>query len=239
MAKQSRGVEQSAAKRGVADCGQRSTEGYMISDESKVKIDVDFIKIAKRAAGGYGTLVSESDRGCALVGASMIDGTISCLLRCFFIDEKRAVDGLMAQGRPLSTFSSRIDLCRAIGLISQEMYLDLNTVRKIRNAAAHFDPEAPAGHEFSFSDPQVADRCRSLATCPTETRNSLLPRMIFQQFVGTVSAIFAEYARNSRIATDFGAHSLGRKMLLELLPTADFKGYLLGSLKSLWSDDPK
>ena len=82
-------------------------------DEQKARIDVDFIKLAKRAADGTTVLRAESDRGCALVAASMLDGTVEMLLRCFFLDERKIVDDLLAPGRPLATFSSRVDTYRA------------------------------------------------------------------------------------------------------------------------------
>ncbi|GMU83158.1 MAG: hypothetical protein AMXMBFR47_30290 [Planctomycetota bacterium] len=199
-------------------------------------VNEDFIRLAKRAADGTEVLRSESDRGCALVGASMLDGTIEYLLRCFFLDEKRAVDGLLARGRPLATFSARIDVCRAVGLVSQELYSDLTIVRKIRNAAAHFEPESLTGHEFRFTEPAVADRCKCLASVPEQVRNQLPPRTTFELFTGLVSAIFAEYARNSRIVKDIGdyAHTskgvkkepfieIRRRLLLELLPTVNFQ----------------
>jgi DNA-binding MltR family transcriptional regulator len=197
-----------------------------MANNPKPQVDTDFIKVAKRAAEGAAVLRSESDRGCVLVAASMLDATIESLLRSFFLDEKKVVNGLLGQGRPLATFSSRVDTCRAVGVISQDMYSDLHIVRKIRNGAAHFDASNPSGHEFSFSDHSVSDRCRALASCPQDMRVRLPPRTIFELFVGLSSAIFAEYARNSGIAKDCGAHAIGRKMLLELLPTVDFRVHL-------------
>jgi len=197
-----------------------------MANEPTPTIDVDFIKLAKRAADGTSVLRSESDRGCALVAASMLDATVERLLRCFFLDEEKVVDALLGPGRPLSTFSSRVDTCRAIGLISHELHSDISIVRRIRNAAAHFDPDNASGHEFSFSEQSIADRCRALATCPQDMHNSLPPRLTFEVFVSMVSAIFAEYARNSRIAKDYDAQDLGRRMLLELLPKVDFRKHL-------------
>ena len=197
------------------------------------QINVDFIKLAERAADGTAVLRSESDRGCALVAASMLDATLDSLLRCFFLDEKKVVDSLLGQGRPLATFSSRIDACRAIGLISHDLHSDLNIVRKIRNAAAHFDPDNTSGHKFSFSDQSIADRCRALANYPQDMLNKLPPRLTFVLFVTLVSAIFAEYVRNSRIAKDYKVHLLGRQMLLELLPSVDFRRYIQNCITRL------
>jgi len=200
------------------------------------QIDVDFINLAERASQGSHVLRSESDRGCALVAASMLDSTLASVLRCFFIDEDKVVDGLLDQGRPLATFSSRVDTARAIGLISHDLYADLHVVRRIRNAAAHFDGDSPSGHEFRFLEQSVTDRCRALANCPPEIRDRLPPRLAFELFVGMVSAVFAEYARNARILNDHGMHSTGRRMLLDLLPTVDFRGHLQKATDALQRD---
>jgi hypothetical protein len=63
--------------------------------------------------------------------------------------------------------------------------------------------------------------------------NILPPRLVFELFVGMVSAVFAEYARNSRIAKDYKAHPIGRQMLLELLPSVNFRGHLQACIDKL------
>lgn len=58
---------------------------------------------------------------------------------------------------PLSTFSARIVLARALNWIDDAAYHDLNKIRSIRNDFAHsFD------HELSFDDQSILDRCSNL-----------------------------------------------------------------------------
>ena len=57
---------------------------------------------------------------------------------------------------PLGSFSARIDLAYALGLIGKKAARDLHLIRKIRNDFAH-DPKT-----IMFDDDRVAKRCSEL-----------------------------------------------------------------------------
>lgn len=105
-------------------------------------------------------MFSESDRGCILIGASVLDETLKLYLRSRLErDEhiaKYASEPLFSGMGPLSTFSSRIKLSYCLGLIEKWEFEDLERIRKIRNKAAH---------EYSgksFSDNEIVQITKEL-----------------------------------------------------------------------------
>ncbi len=108
----------------------------------------------------WNILMGESDRGCVLVGAALVDECLASLLRTAFIDE--VADKLLVGDRPVSSFSARCHVARAIGLIDAKEYADLDLVRKVRNEAAHF--EKKRGFDTGFSNEVTKGRCLELST---------------------------------------------------------------------------
>jgi hypothetical protein len=82
-------------------------------------------------------LQNESDRGLALVGASVIDDKLRSTLRSFLVDCKAASKLVEGGNAPVGTFSSRIDACLAMGLIEQFESEEITLIRKVRNEFAH------------------------------------------------------------------------------------------------------
>jgi DNA-binding MltR family transcriptional regulator len=103
----------------------------------------------------YLELDNESDRASAVLCAAFLDHELEVLLRRFMRDIKETNE-LFQQMQPLSTFSSKIKFAYVLGLISHEVYHDLNLIRRIRNDFAH-DRRAR-----SFTETEIASRCLSL-----------------------------------------------------------------------------
>lgn len=94
-----------------------------------------------RFEGLFVEMLSESDRGCILTGASVLDDLLAGLLkkrlgRTEHVS-KLAMGPLFASMGPLSSFSARIKLAYCLDLISQWEFDDLELIRRIRNKAAH------------------------------------------------------------------------------------------------------
>lgn len=183
--------------------------------------------IAKRAAEGAERLHRESDRGSALVGAAMIDELLGALLRAYFDDERGIVDDLLEGAHaPLGVFSARIKLLRALSLISDEMYRDLESIREIRNLAAHFDRRRGLGFDTGFSAPPVAARCRSFVCLPPNWPAEMSPRRTFELLVGMLGAVLGEHVR----AWTLARAPLGRAMTADLMhrvvPTIDMREHM-------------
>lgn len=71
-----------------------------------------------------------------LVGAEL-DRALELVLRAYLPPGKARKELFSGGTPPLGTFSSKISLCRALHLISEEEYALLHVIRKIRNEFAH------------------------------------------------------------------------------------------------------
>jgi hypothetical protein len=99
-------------------------------------------------------LNSQTDRGAAVIAAAVLDDLLQMLLTARFIalgSERH--DVLFKRiGAPLSSFSSKIELCFAVGVISNDARLGLHAIREIRNAFAH------RIEQITFNHADVASR---------------------------------------------------------------------------------
>lgn len=130
------------------------------------------------------TLKPETDRGCALVSTAYLDSRLENLLRDFFVPNSQVSDELLGQAKPIGTFSSRIDLSYALGLIGHQERRDLHLIRKIRNEFGH-------GHiPMDFDSPSIASRCRELRSKKLES--DLPMRMRFVSAVQTILAAIGD-----------------------------------------------
>lgn len=98
-------------------------------------------------------MFSESDRGCILIGASVLDDLLASLLQNYLKRNehvcKQAMEPLFSGMGPLASFSSRIKLTYCLGLIKKWEFEDLERIRKIRNKAAHeFTPKTFTNKEI-------------------------------------------------------------------------------------------
>ena len=83
-------------------------------------------------------LEHQSDRGAALVAASMVQIALTRTMRCRIADYKDCVEILFDKdGAPLGTFSATIKVARAFGIVGPVFEGMLNAVRNIRNQFAH------------------------------------------------------------------------------------------------------
>lgn len=98
----------------------------------------------------------ETDRGRALVAASLIEEMLEEVLRAFLLEGAATKNLFDAANAPLSTFSAKASASRALGLISIEEFRDVELVRKIRNEFAH-------NVLCSFENPKVGDWARALS----------------------------------------------------------------------------
>jgi mannitol operon repressor len=95
---------------------------------------------------------AETDRGKALVSASVVEEMLTEILRAFLADSaetKRLFDA------PLSTLSAKALMCRSLRLISAVEFRDIDLVRKVRNEFAH-------SVTCSFKDQKIRDWAQKL-----------------------------------------------------------------------------
>ena len=84
-----------------------------------------------------GELQGASDRAAAIVGASLVDESLTDALRTMLHQHSKTLARLFDQPGPIGTFSAKIDLGLAIGAYGERLHSDLDTIRRIRNRFAH------------------------------------------------------------------------------------------------------
>ena len=84
-------------------------------------------------------LVTESDRGAVLVGASVVEAQMETFFRKIALPgiSKKGLKDCLDFSGPLGTFSSRIELAYMLRLISPDLRKSMRTLRKLRNNVAH------------------------------------------------------------------------------------------------------
>jgi hypothetical protein len=102
------------------------------------------------------TLTAETDRGVALICAAYLGEELRALLEKSLVEAPSVVGKLFEGTGPFATFSSRIDVAFANGLLSDDRRRALHLIRRIRNDFAH-DPG-----ERRFRDADMSARCREL-----------------------------------------------------------------------------
>jgi len=84
-----------------------------------------------------GALAKGDERVMILVAAARLDDDLKTLLQKVMLHDGGGEDRLFDVDRPLGTFSSRILLAFRLGLIDRECESYLQSLRKLRNDAAH------------------------------------------------------------------------------------------------------
>jgi mannitol operon repressor len=98
----------------------------------------------------------ESDRGAALVAASMLDERLKEVLEAYLITSKTSQELLSGFNAPLGTFSARASAAYVLGLIQENEFKEITVIRKIRNEFGHgWEPQ-------SFESGSVASLCGQL-----------------------------------------------------------------------------
>jgi hypothetical protein len=104
----------------------------------------------------FDSYANESDRAAAILAASYLDSYLEECIKFFLVDDPY-IEKLFKGTSPLSTFSSRIDMAFALGLITEEIKKNLDYIRKIRNHFAHYPTVT------SFTDSHVRNLCSNFS----------------------------------------------------------------------------
>lgn len=95
---------------------------------------------------------NESDRAAAILAASYLDFYLEECIKFVLVDDP-SIEKLFEGTSALSTFSAKINMAFALGLLTEETKKNLHYIKKIRNHFAHH-PTAT-----SFNTPQVRSWC--------------------------------------------------------------------------------
>lgn len=121
-------------------------------------------------------LLSESDRGCVLILTSDLDNYLNEILSFWFKNignvSNKQEKVIFDFSGPLGSFSNKIQLSKALGIIDDTIYRDLLIIRKIRNLAAH------SNNSFSLSNNTVKNKIRNLHNISKHSQN--IPRFDYK-----------------------------------------------------------
>lgn len=80
----------------------------------------------------------ENDRAIVIVGAANVDDLLKSLIEHSLLPPlNKKQDELLSDNSPISSFSSRINLCYRLGLIDKQLCQLLHILKKLRNDFAH------------------------------------------------------------------------------------------------------
>lgn len=115
---------------------------------------------------------AESDRGCALMGASYVDDRLADLLKKKLLLNSDLRERMFDYIGPLGSFSARINMAYAIGLIPANLRRELHVMRDIRNVFAH-----RAAH-LTFESPEISPLVDKLRLHFKEMSEPARPRFV-------------------------------------------------------------
>ena len=102
-------------------------------------------------------LATLSDRAAGIVATTLLENSLDGVLVYMFVNsEASLLKEIFSENGPLATFSAKIRLAFALGLVTAEGRHDLDIVRKVRNSFAH-----DIGGN-TFESITIRDRCLSL-----------------------------------------------------------------------------
>lgn len=118
-------------------------------------------------------LEKESDRGCALVSAAYLENELSILLKIFFIDQgKDTTKVLFDFNGPVGTFSAKIKMANALGLLPTEIKTELERLRSIRNDFAHLQ------EHLTFESKSISSQINNMRLVDPDPSQSIRNRFI-------------------------------------------------------------
>lgn len=131
---------------------------------------------------------NQSDRGAAIVAVAWVEETVTAALESFLHTDSTSWKRLFTGSSPLANFSSKIDLCRLLGLVTDGIRADLHAIRDIRNEFAHQVAHKTHHTKLAFTSQHIHDRCLALKCVAHENHTD--PR---QAFMRACAVLYADF----------------------------------------------
>ena len=138
---------------------------------------------------------SQTDRGTAVVAAALLEELLqhAVLDRLIELSSERREALFDRNGAPLSTFSAKIEMSFALGVINNDARLALHVIRDIRNIFAHsIDP-------ISFDDPEVASIIDNRSSKGVKAMADNRRNKFINSFGAIAVVLFSTLAADTRI----------------------------------------
>jgi hypothetical protein len=140
-------------------------------------------------------LKTQTDRGAAVIAAAVLDEILQMLLVARFIEiGSERKDAIFTKiGAPLSSFSAKIELAFALGIMSNEARLACHLIRDIRNKFAHrIEP-------LLFDHPEVAGIIDSRVLPSVKTAVLARREQFLMSFQAIMVVLYATLAADIRV----------------------------------------
>lgn len=152
----------------------------------------------------------KEDRGLVLTLAAFSEEALGRLIEAYLHDEKAAKSLVEGFNAPLGSFSTRILAARALGLISEEQYSDLEKLRKIRNEFAH------TWDRISLSRASMTDRVSAMT--PSRVTNVDAEASTFIKLRDSVTSLLIEVEVAAAEASEHRLPARSRRLTGESKP---------------------
>jgi hypothetical protein len=126
---------------------------------------------------------NESDRGAILILAAYLEEILGLIVNAMCLSDEEGARIQEHRG-PAGGFDLKIQLCSALGWIHSSEAKGLQSVRKIRNNAAHFDNKR--GFDVLFDSDQTIAHVENLAASQNLVLESRAPADVRHVFTGSV-----------------------------------------------------
>jgi DNA-binding MltR family transcriptional regulator len=93
--------------------------------------------VTDHEADAIKSLAERDDRTIAIIAATIVEARLKMVLENAFHRNENIESQFFKSTGPLGMFSNKIDLALLLGLITQEAWRDLKTMKDIRNKFAH------------------------------------------------------------------------------------------------------
>jgi hypothetical protein len=103
-----------------------------VQDELEFKIDDMF-----HLESAISQVFNGDERTIGVLGGSLVDNSLEYALKFHFAGDQKTIDSLFSISNQLGTFSSRINLSFAMGIVGSITHKNMDAIREVRNAFAH------------------------------------------------------------------------------------------------------
>ena len=158
-------------------------------------------------------LLKESGRGAVIIGTTFVEGHLTKFIEDILPQKgNKYRKRLLLYPGPLSSFSAKIELAFAFRLIDEKLYDSLNTLREMRNNAAH--------SSTSFELTELRDKLNKVfdfgPDMPAHVRSQAM-KIMMERKLESVNNIFVKYKLTSAEKRDRINKFFEDKELMETL----------------------